>query len=134
MKNLAVILGIILVLLIIAFFGLNAYVYTEKQASPDVAESHEPYRGTLSGEYVCLSPENASGMQTDECTPGIQTDAGERYVLDYVLLPQAPPALSPGDRLRANGVITPVERLSTDHWLEFDVVGIFSATDSVEKI
>lgn len=38
MKNLAIILGVVLAVLIIAFFALNAYIYNEKQAAAESVE------------------------------------------------------------------------------------------------
>jgi hypothetical protein len=39
--------------------------------------------------------------------------------------------LSVGERFTANGTVTPIERLSTDHWQKYNIEGIFSVTDSV---
>jgi len=134
MNKLAIILGAILVLLIVSFFALNSYIYDEKQANPEeIAHDFEPYRATLTGEYVCLPHADTEGPQTMECALGIKTDSGEYYALDFNLMSQTPPNLATGDRFTASGVITPIERLSTDHWRKYDVEGIFSVTDSVQK-
>lgn len=132
MKTLAVVLGVVLLALIIGFFALNSYIYTEKQADPN--ETMEPYRASLEGEYLCLPHVDTSSPQTDECAFGIKTDVGEYYAVDFMLMSQTAPQLVTGDRFRANGLITPIERLSTDHWRQYPVEGIFSVTDSVEKL
>jgi hypothetical protein len=129
------ILGVLLVILLVVFFALNSYIYTEKQASPEeVAQSHEPYRATLSGEYVCLPHAETEGPQTDECAFGIKTETNEYYAVDFSLMSQTAPQLKTGDRFQASGLVTPIERLSTDHWRQYPVEGIFSVTDSVQKI
>ena len=135
MKKTTTALGIILLVLIASFVTLNKYVYDEKQASPEEgAASYEPYRGTLAGEYVCLPHVDSSGPQTMECAFGLKTDAGEYYAVDFSLMSQTPPPLAVGDRFSASGLITPIERLSTDHWRQYPIEGIFSVTDSVEKL
>jgi hypothetical protein len=135
MKKLASAIGIVLAITLVSFFTLNNYIYDEKQASPEeVAQSFEPYRATLSGEFVCLPHVDAEGPQTDECALGIKTETSEYYATDFSLMSQTPPELSTGDRFKASGTVTPIERLSTDHWRQYPVEGIFSVTDSVEKL
>lgn len=110
-------------------FALNRSAYNEKQDGGEIAA----YRATLTGEYVCL-PHTDTGPQTDECAFGIKTDAGDYYALDFNLSSQAQQELTTGDRFSASGVITPIELLSTDHWRQYPVIGIFSVTDSVQKL
>ncbi len=88
-------------------------------------------RGTMEGEVVCLPHKNTSGPQTMECAIGIQVNKITYYVLDTNLLSANPPQFTTGNRIRANGVLTPIERLNTDHWNTYDVKGIFSVTDSL---
>ena len=100
--------------------------------APVPASQGEPQRATLEGEYVCLPHKNTTGPQTMECAFGIRTVDGSYYALDLGPLSAAPPALQIGDRLRANGIVTPIERLSSDRWQAYSVKGIFSVTDSLE--
>jgi hypothetical protein len=123
--------GVLAVVLTAAFYAFNAYIYTEKQGD---GLSMEPYRGTLSGEYVCLPHTDTTGPQTKECALGIKTEVGEYYAVDFSAMSQTNPGLETGDFFKANGLITPIERLSTDHWKKYPIEGIFSVTDSVEKI
>lgn len=95
--------------------------------------SDTPQRVTLEGEYVCLPHKETSGPQTLECAFGLKTDEGSFYALDLNLLSAIPPAFRAGERLRANGILTPIERLSTDQWRKYNVQGIFSITDSLER-
>ncbi len=115
--------------LLTAFYAFNGYIYNEKQQTTVV----ERYRGALEGEYVCLPHVDTSGPQTDECTFGIRTDTGEYYAVDFALMSQMDPLLVLGDRFSASGMIVPIEMLSTDHWRQYPIVGIFSVTDSVQK-
>lgn len=117
-------------ILVAGFFALNVYIYSEKQAETPV----DRYRGTLSGEFVCLPHTDTSGPQTTECAFGIKTESGEYYAVDFSLMSQISPELSPGEHFSANGTITPIAMLSSDQWRMYPVEGIFSVTDSVQKI
>lgn len=128
MKTLFIVVGIVLICAG-AFYTFNSYIYNEKQGE---AQLYEPYRATLTGEQVCLSHKDTSGPQTMECALGIKTDGGEYYALDLSLMSQTSPTIPSGARFTANGTITPLERLSTDHWQKYEMVGIFSVTDGVE--
>ena len=116
---------VVIVVLIGAFFALNSYIYNEKQANTDDAPSV-----SLEGEYVCLPAKDLS-VPFDECAAGLLTLNGY-YAIDLGLLSSETPSLVEGDMLRAQGIITPVENLSTDYWQRFPVIGIFSITDSLE--
>ncbi len=125
-----VFLGVLMVLVVL-FFSFNSYIYNEKQADPN--DEFVPQRMTLSGRFICLPHKDLSGPQTDECAFGLAADNGFNYAVDFALMSQIPPQVSVGDRFTASGVFVPIERLSTDHWRKYDMVGIFSVTDSVIK-
>lgn len=95
-------------------------------------DSVEPYRISLSGEYVCLPHKDTSGPQTLECMYGIKTDTGEYYGIDFYLMSQTHDPVEVGQRISANGVVQPVEQLSAHHWQNYPIVGIFSVTDGLE--
>jgi len=116
--------------LIAGFFALNNYIYTKKQTGN---KNVEPYRATLAGEYVCLPHRDTSGPQSKECALGIKLDSGEYYAVDFSLMSQILPELATGERFSANGLVTPIENLSTDQWQKYPVEGIFSVTDSVTR-
>lgn len=109
-----------------AFYAFNAYIYAEKQGDPGDVDR---YRASLEGEVVCL-PHVGDGPTTLECALGLRTDAGEHYALDFTLLSIEYSAPDTGARFAANGMVTPIEMLSSDHWQRYDVEGIFSVTDS----
>jgi hypothetical protein len=92
-----------------------------------------PVRTSLSGTYVCLPHRNTSGPQTMECAFGIRTDDGKHYGIDFNLMSQTKPEnIEMGSRITANGLMTPVEMLSSDRWTTvYNIVGIFSVTDSL---
>lgn len=123
----SVVILLLLMLTAAIFFAQNNLV-------PQPSEEQmvtEPYRATLSGEYVCLPHKDTNEPQTDECAFGLKTDGGEYYAIDFYLMSQMHKPLSVGDRLSAAGVVTAIERLSSDHWQKYDVKGIFSVTDSL---
>lgn len=128
MKKTLTIIGVLAIVCLAGFYALNAYIYAEKQG--DLGDI-DRYRGTLSGQIVCLPHRETDGPQTLECAMGLRTDTGEHYAVDLNLLSQEHLPLDTGKRLTANGVITPVEMLSTDQWQTYDIRGIFSVTDSL---
>lgn len=130
MKKSLLIIAAAVVLLAAAFYSLNAYIYAEKQGNGEV----NSYRGTLSGEVVCLPKVDTGGPTTLECAIGLRTDAGEHYALDLAVMSQEQPGLNTGERISANGLITPIEMLSTDRWRTYDIESIFSVTDSLKRL
>lgn len=130
MKKILYILGglcVFIVLFVALFYWFNGYIYNQKQEDGIAA-----YQGTLSGEYVCLPYKDAIEPQSDECVHGLKTDVGEYYAIDFSLTSQEYPSLTPGDRIIANGRVTPIELLSTDYWQRYPVEGVFSITDSLQ--
>lgn len=131
-KNIKII-GLIVIILLIglvgSFFLLNDYIYQEKQAND---KSSEPYRASLEGIYDCLPyKENTITPVESECEPAIKTNNDEYYAVNFYLMSQTHAPLVKNQRFSANGSVTPIERLSTDHWRKYNVVGIFSVTDSL---
>ena len=115
------------VILLAGFFVLNSYIYNEKQ--PPVEQSFEPYEAKLMGEYVCLV--STANAVRDICELGIKTAAGEYYAVDFATLPKEQEKLTIGDTFEVSGVVTPIERLSTDRWQQYGVKGIFTITGSL---
>lgn len=105
-----------------AFYAFNTYIYDQKQHS----EPPREYRATLEGKYVCLDQRSI-----DTCEKGLRTDVGETYAVNFWLMPQTLPTLNIGDRLRASGMVMPVELVSAQVWHDLGVAGIFSVTDSL---
>lgn len=113
-------------------FSEPAVTYDEPITQEDLILTSELQRADLEGEYLCLPKVATVSVITEECATGIRTDDGEYYVIDFALMSQmVDPSLVPGKRISASGVIIPIERLSTDHWQQYPVKGIFSVTDSV---
>lgn len=129
LKTLATFACFALVFFVVAF----SYSVPHKEGSASLP-LHEPYRATLTGEYVCLPHVDTSGAQTDECASGLLLEDNSYVAVDFALMSHTPPPVKVGDTIRASGVVTPVERLSTDHWRLYPVTDIFSVTDSVEVV
>ncbi len=90
-------------------------------------------RTNISGTFVCLPHTDSSGPQTLECALGLHATDGSYYALDFNQLSQADAGLKTGDRFSADGVLTPVEMLSSDHWKKYPIKGIFTITGSIKK-
>jgi hypothetical protein len=95
------------------------------------SEATEPYRSSMAGEYVCLLHKDSGLTPPEECTFGIRTSSGDYYAIDLSLMSQEHRPLTLGEQISANGLVTPIERLSSDHWQRYEVKGIFSVTDSL---
>ena len=94
------------------------------------------YRTKLAGEYVCLPHKDTTGPVTQECAFGVKLDDGTYYAISFNLMSAIVPDIATGNRIYANGTITPIEMLSSTHLRDtYDIKGIFSVTDSlvVEK-
>ena len=92
-----------------------------------------PTRMSLTGEYVgCLPRKN--NVSTDGCISGIKTGDGSYYAIDFNLMPQMAEEFEPGERFSANGIMTPVNMLSSERMKGVTGRGIFSVTDSLEKL
>lgn len=109
------------------FFVINNYIYNQKQGD---IRNIAPYKGTLTGEYVCLPHKNTKGPQTLECAFGLKTDSGEYYALDFNLTSQKIPNFKTGERYSVTGTITPVELLSSEQ--KYNIQGIITVTESAK--
>ncbi len=96
----------------------------------DAGEVVMPQRVTLRGVYTCL-PHKDTSRETKECMTGIKIDSGKYYALDFMLFEpgsEEVAKLHSGDRVEAEGPLTPIEMLSSDRWQAYDVEGILSVT------
>lgn len=117
---------------VIVLSGTISYYLLRKNNTDTAAEMiSERFRATIVGEYLCLPFIDA--LQDDGvCVPGLRTDDGTYYAIDFTLMSQiAQNKLESGMKIQANGVVTPIELLSTDHWRKYPIIAIFSVTDSV---
>lgn len=135
-KKQFIIVSLLVVLLGIAIlivFQSKDIVRDYSNAKP---EDIVPYRTKLAGEYVCLPHKDTTGPVTQECAFGVKLDDGTYYAISFNLMSAIVPDIATGNRIYANGTITPIEMLSSTHLRDtYDIKGIFSVTDSlvVEK-
>jgi len=128
-KHFLIVYTITSVLAFVALFYLiSNFIYTEKQPSVVL----DPYQVELAGEYVCLPHKDTTGPQTDECAFGLKTDDGAYYAVDLSSVSQEGIYFMVGNRITANGIVTPIERLSTNQWVKYRIDGIFVVTDSLQ--
>ena len=98
------------------------------------AYSELPQRVSMEGVWECLPHANTSGPQTDECALGILKDGTSlHYAVDTNLLESQPVNFAGGDHVRAEGVLTPANQLSTNQWQKYNMAGILSVT-SISQI
>lgn len=122
----------------LAFTSFNPAIAPEKtpvqhiSSTPVQPSGTVSYETSLEGEVVCLPHKDTSGPQTRECALGLKTAEGTYYALDAGAM--QPPPYNTGQKIRANGLVTPVAMLSADHWQKYDIKGIFSVKDSLEVL
>ena len=110
----------------LVYITLN-YLSRGENAPQDIVSE----RKTLTGEYVCLPHRDTSGPQTMECAFGLKTAPDTYYALDtYVYSGDVFMNLSMGTRVTVEGLVTPVEMLSSDHWQKYNIKGIMSVASA----
>lgn len=92
--------------------------------------SQLPTRTTIIGTYECLPHRDTSGPQTAECAFGIKEDGtGKHYAIDTRLMASTSwQGMPTGAHIRIEGVLTPIETISSKLGQKYDIVGIIGAT------
>lgn len=99
--------------------------------TPDPAAP--PQRAVLVGVYTCLPHRATTGPQTMECALGLQTEGEKYYALDFRLLQmEMLGVLQTGERIQVEGLLVPIEQISSDQWQKYSIQGIMSVTGLVK--
>ena len=131
----------------ISLFGILAvflYVISVAQSSgsqsvesPDSREtgtySEIPQRTSVTGTWECLPHRDTSGPQTMECAFGIRREDGSHLAVSTLLMATYPVDFPTGTRVQIEGILVPIENISSDHWKKYDIDGIIDAT-TITKI
>ncbi len=104
---------------------------TESEVLDDGMPDTVSTRTSMTGTYVDCLPLH-DNFSEKICTPGFKTADNKYYGLDFSLMSQLKTELKAGDTFSANGLLTPIEMLSSDRWQGVVAAGIFSVTDSVK--
>ena len=99
------------------------------------ARSRLPERVSIIGYWECLPHRDQSGPQTMECAFGIAPEGADDHHLGVhtMLMSSHPVDFPTGTKVRVEGVLTPMEMLSSDQWQKYDIDGIVSAI-LIEKV
>lgn len=111
-----------------SLISLVIMMHADRHSAPE-PRLYEPVQATLTGTIGCLPPRDPDAPSTRECRTAIRLESGEYYALDFGLMSSGAPAADSGDRITASGIVTPIERLSSDQWQKYEVKGIFSVTE-----
>ncbi len=119
---------LVVVVLLGVFVLLQHHVYNDKQTG----NSAEPQRATLAGTYECLPLKGSAVRPATEatCEPGLKTDGGEHYAVNFFLMSQMHAPLEVGQRFSAQGVVTDGSS-EAEKWQQYELAGVFSVTDSL---
>jgi hypothetical protein len=126
-RNLLITIGV----LVLALAGYFAFaIRSSEPIVPPVIDS-APMNVTLSGTYTCLPYlENTNVAEAgDECVFGLLTDDGVYYMVNFGASANAMQEFKSGAHITAKGFIVLKEILSTDHWMNYNMKGIFTITE-----
>ncbi len=101
-------------------------------ASASPAVDPTPIPTTISGVFECV-PHKGDGPSTTECAFGIKTDDGTHYAVNFGQSGEAMQLFQAGARIKADGFLVIREALSTDHWDAYDMKGIFTVNEILER-
>lgn len=107
-----------------------AYVFLYTQQPAPILDS-VPKHVTLSGTYVCLT--STKKDTTEECVFGIRTDAGEYYAVNFGQSASGAQLFAERAHIVAEGFVVIKEALSSNHWEQYNIKGIFTITQLVES-
>ena len=88
-----------------------------------------PHQVTMEGTYLCV-PRLPGQMTNDLCVPGLQTDDGTFYLVDFGQA-STTAQFERNARVAAEGFLTPKEALNSDHWWPYDFTAVFTITKLV---
>lgn len=124
-KKIYIAVGVIAVLFILLFWN--------KDSTQDVVHTKGALISvTLSGTYVCLPFIDTKMPAIGECVFGLKTDDGVYYMVNFGQSASAKEQFDKRARITALGFVVPKEALSTDHWVPYNMKGIFTITKMVE--
>jgi hypothetical protein len=130
---LAVIIAL-LVIFVLAYLSFSSNgTGSINRISP--APSDVPQEVSLRGEFVCLPLKDTTSPQTTDCVLGVRTDNNVYYAIDAtgegarnMLL-----SLQTGLKIQIDGVLVPIEQISSSQWQKYDIGGIVS-TENILRI
>lgn len=121
MKKIYIVASITIILLIVLFW--------HKDAPQDIVPLNgTPVSVTLSGTYVCLPSLDPKTPPSEECVFGLKTDDSEYYMVNFGQSASAKEQFDKRVNITAEGFVVIKEALNTDHWVKYNMKGIFTIT------
>lgn len=138
MKNLqqkiALVIGLLALIAVVIWVSPQTGLGPQ-DGDPVPPTQEEDYNREVSmiGTYTCLPHADTSGPQTLECAFGIQEEStGDYYALDTQFLDtNLFMTLATNTKVKVDGLLTPVEMLSSTSWQKYNIKGILSARTAV---
>ncbi len=130
MNNKNILIGVALVVAIgVVGYFFFPQVYSERSATNDLDST--PQNTTLTGTYECLP--HIDNSQTKECAPGLYASDGNHYGVDFSVVGNAEIEFKVGKTVTAEGMVVIKEALSSDHWFQYNMKGIFRIERFIEN-
>lgn len=97
---------------------------------PSTSPTQNNQATTLTGTYECLPHKNTEGPQTMECALGLFGTDGYHYALDLTALHSGGMInFATGTTLEVDGMLVPIEQISSNHWQKYNIRGIIKVTN-----
>lgn len=120
---------IILVILILIALGFWVFIPERVKAPVENNNGDIPKTIVVNGTWECLPHKDTSGPQTLECAFGILEDiTGKHYAVDASLIENNALDYPTASHLQIEGLMVPLNQLSTDMWQKYPIVGIIQAS------
>lgn len=133
-------LAIIIALLVLLGWGVYATFNTQKSDNNSntglvIDPNDVPQEVSLQGEFVCLPNRDTTGPQTMECALGIKSDNDLYFAIDAQgeAARNTLMSLQTGLRIQIDGLLVPIEQISSNVWQKYDVAGIIS-TSNIQRV
>ncbi len=122
-------LGILLVIAIAYWFLAST---PSNILAEDIPLDATPQQVTLSGTYTCLPYRDGTVPEGDDCTFGLRSDSGEYYAVNFGASAEAMRQFQEREHITAEGFVVIREALSSDHWMKFNMKGVFTVTKMLQ--
>ena len=129
LKTILALIGLILAGMVVSLFipkNNPVAVNSPVERIPDT-----PYEVVVKGTLVCLQTTVTMEVNGD-CKQGLAAEDGKKYALNLAAHTGVTNMLQINDTVTVEGILLPIEQISTDQWYAYNIVGIITV-NSITK-